>query len=80
VLREFPLKERGGRFSAASRDFQFASAVAQFGMLLRGSGYRGASSWSAVAETAAASVGDDSQGLRAEFVDLIRKAERLQTH
>jgi Ca-activated chloride channel family protein len=78
VLREFPLKERGGRFTAASRDFQFASAVAQFGMLLRGSEHRGGSSWSAVAETVAATVGDDSQGLRAEFVELIRKAERLQ--
>jgi Ca-activated chloride channel family protein len=78
VLREFPLKERGGRFSGASRDFQFASAVAQFGMLLRGSEHRGGSSWSAVAETAAASAGDDSQSVRAEFVELIRKAETLQ--
>jgi hypothetical protein len=47
-------------------------------MLLRGSEHRGANSWSAVAETAAATVGEDSQGPRAEFVELIRKAETLQ--
>lgn len=77
VLREFPLQEPGGRFSAASVDFQFVSSVAQFGMLLRGSQHRGSSSYSAVAETAAATIGDDPQGLRAEFMDLVRKAERL---
>ena len=38
---EFPLKERGGQFHSASKDLQFAAAVASFGMILRGSEHRG---------------------------------------
>lgn len=76
-LIEFPLKERGGQFNSASKDFQFAAAVASFGMILRGSQHRGSGSASAVAEIAAGSIGEDPNGLRAEFVDLVRRAEKL---
>jgi len=76
-LIEFPLKERGKQFNSASKDFQFAAAVASFGMILRGSQHRGSSNASAVAEIAAGAIGEDPNGLRAEFVDLVRRAERL---
>jgi Ca-activated chloride channel family protein len=76
-LMEFPLKERGGQFNSASKDFQFAAAVASFGMILRGSQHRGSGNASAVAEIAAGAIGEDPNGLRAEFVDLVRRAERL---
>ena len=76
-LIEFPLKERGKQFNSASKDFQFAAAVASFGMILRGSQHRGSSNASAVAEIAAGAIGEDPNGLRAEFVDLVRRAEKL---
>jgi Ca-activated chloride channel family protein len=74
---EFPLKDRGGNFNAASKDMQFASAVASFGMILRGSKHRGSGNLAAVAEIAGGALGDDPSGYRAEFVDLVRKTQAL---
>jgi Ca-activated chloride channel family protein len=74
---EFPLKDRGGAFNAASKDLQFAAAVASFGMLLRGSEHKGTGSLAAVSEIAGGSLGDDPGGYRAEFVDLVRRAQSL---
>jgi Ca-activated chloride channel family protein len=76
-LVEFPLKARGGRFGSASPDQQFAAAVARFGMLLRGSEHAGTGNMAAVAEIAASTLGNDPGGYRAEFVDLVRKAQSL---
>jgi len=76
-LLEVPLKDRGGSFHSASPDLQFAAAVASFGMVLRGSEHRGESNLAAVAEIASGSLGSDVGGYRAEFVDLVRKAQGL---
>jgi Ca-activated chloride channel family protein len=76
-LLEHPLKERGGKFNAASKDLQFAASVASFGMLLRGSEHRGTGNVAAVIEIAAGALGEDAGGYRAEFVDLARKAQSL---
>jgi Ca-activated chloride channel family protein len=75
-LLEYPLAGRPTPFSSAPADFQFAAAVASFGMILRNSQYRGASNLAAVAEIASAALGSDDGGYRAEFVDLVRKAEQ----
>ena len=76
-LVEFPLKERGGQFHSASKDLQFAAAVASFGMILRGSEHRGSGNLPAVAEIASGAIDADQSGYRAEFVDLVRKAQSL---
>jgi Ca-activated chloride channel family protein len=76
-LVEFPLKDRGGSFHSASKDFQFAAAVASFGMILRGSEHRGSGNLHAVAEIAGGAIDADPSGYRAEFVDLVRKAQAL---
>jgi Ca-activated chloride channel family protein len=76
-LVEFPLKDRGGQFHSASKDLQFAAAVASFGMILRGSEHRGSGTLASVAEIAGGAIGDDPSGYRAEFVDLVRKAQAL---
>jgi Ca-activated chloride channel family protein len=76
-LREYPVKDRGGKFNSASGDMQFASAVASFGMILRNSEHKGSGNLAAVAEIAGSSLGDDPGGYRAEFVDLVRKAQAL---
>ena len=69
-----PVPDSDVPFAAASRDFQFAAAVAQFGGLLRGSSYTGDAGYPAVAEWAAGAVGDDPGGYRSEFVELVRAA------
>jgi Ca-activated chloride channel homolog len=76
-LLEHALKDRGGSFHSASPDFQFAAAVASFGMLLRQSEHRGTSSLTSIAEIASASLSTDPSGYRAEFVDIVRKTQTL---
>ena len=59
------------------KDFAFTSAVAEFGMLLRGSPYKANASWKSLIERARASKGEDSEGYRAEFVRLAELAEEF---
>jgi Ca-activated chloride channel family protein len=58
-------------------DFRFAASVAEFGMLLRGSKYRGESSYEHVIQSAQQSKGQDAYGYRAEFIDLVKRAQQL---
>lgn len=74
-LYELPFMHEKHRFGEASADFQFASAVAAFGMILRQSPYRGQATLNGVEEVAAAALGLDPRGIRAEFVDLVRRAK-----
>jgi len=78
TLLEVPLLNVHKRFSEASMDFRFATAVASFGMLLRDSQHRGDTSFAAVEEIAAAAIGADKQGYRTEFLDLVRRAAALK--
>ena len=55
-------------------DFAFAASVAEFGMLLRDSEFKGDASWTNVRELARRGVGEDPDGLRAEFVSLVELA------
>jgi Ca-activated chloride channel family protein len=77
TLLTFPLKDSGQRFTAASPEFQFAAAVASFGMLLRDSKYKGNATYAAVLETATAAKGKDPHGLRQEFLRMVEAAQAL---
>jgi Ca-activated chloride channel family protein len=80
-----PDGERSRLFSQAvhdgaarpSADFAFATAVAEFGMLLRDSEFKGSSSLEHVLEMARRSRGDDPLGYRAEFVRLAEAVRAL---
>lgn len=61
----------------ASPDFQFATSVLGFGMLLRQSRFADEVSWDWVVQTAEEHSGPDPRGLRAEFVQLAKKAQAL---
>ena len=78
TLDEVPLVDRGGAFEQASADLRFAGAVAAFGMVLRNSEYKGEVTLPLVAKIAAGALGPDRGGYRAEFLDLVRKAETLR--
>lgn len=56
-----------------SEDFYFAAAVAEFGMILRNSQYRGNASVESVMELAEQGLGEDTGGYRAEFIDLVER-------
>ncbi|HTU92041.1 MAG TPA: VWA domain-containing protein [Gemmataceae bacterium] len=63
--------------SQMPQDFRFASAVASFGMLLRNSEYRGTATYASVRKLAASAVGADRNSHRAEFLELVDAAQRL---
>jgi|GEM_PF-3998529 len=64
-------------WDSASDDFRFASAVAAFGLHLRGGAEATGLSLTEIADLAAQAVGKDSDGQRAAFVDMVRKANSL---
>ena len=55
----------------------FASAVAEFGMLLRGSPHAGRASYGAVIDRARRYSSDDRNGYQAEFIGLVERAAGL---
>lgn len=64
-------------FEKASENFRFAAAVAEFGLLLRESEYRGGANFNHVVKTAKAALGNDGEGLRSEFLRLVKTAAAL---
>ena len=74
---EFPLTDGGARFAAASADFKFAAAVAEFGMILRDSPHKGSGTLADVRTWAEAGTDGDVGGYRSEFALLVRQAEAL---
>ena len=65
------------QFESTSTDFKFMCAVAEYGMLLRDSKYKGNASWDTALNLATNSIGEDEDGYRGEFIGLIRKAMKL---
>ena len=66
------------RFDSASENLRFASSVAGFGMLLRDSRYKGNANFSQIREIADSANGNDLQGYRREFAELVNSASALE--
>ena len=60
-----------------TNNFSFACAVAEFGMLLNNSEYKGEATTESVLKLAALGMGDDQYGYRKEFVSLVKKYSAL---
>jgi len=60
-----------------SADFRFATAVAEYGMLLRNSAHKGKSSYQAVLERAQGALGADREGYRREFLLMAGQTSQL---
>ena len=73
-LLEFPARESAQKMTS---NLGFAAAVAQFGMLLRRSEFRGDASWDSALRLAREYRGSDPDGYRAEFIRLIDLASAL---
>jgi len=60
-----------------SENLEFASAVAEFGLLLRNSEYKGAANFDDVLRRAKEAKGSDEEGYRAEFIRMVERARLL---
>jgi Ca-activated chloride channel family protein len=72
-----PVTDQGRGHAEASGDFKFAAAVAEFGMILRGSPHKGDATFNSVRELADAGLDFDKQGYRVEFLLLVEQARKL---
>jgi len=61
----------------ATNNIRFASAVAEFGMILRESEYKGSASFATVYKRAKGSAGLDEYGYRADFIKMVELGEML---
>ena len=59
-------------------DYRFAAAVAEWGMLLRNSKHKTQSSYNQVLELAKNALGEDKEGYRKEFIDLVELSEKIK--
>jgi Ca-activated chloride channel family protein len=67
----------GEPIAQASNNLRWAAAVAQFGLLLRGSRYAGSATWASTADLARTTEAPDADGSRSEFRELVRQAASL---
>jgi Ca-activated chloride channel family protein len=75
MLIEHAVEEE--RVAKTSDNFRFVAAVAEFGMLLNNSEFKQGSSFENARKLANGAIGNDEEGYRKEFIELIGKARRL---
>jgi len=76
-LLEFPVRDENKNLRDSDPEFRFATAVASFGLLLRNSSCRGDLTWEQVRQLALGAKGQDTNGHRGEFIQLIDKARGI---
>jgi Ca-activated chloride channel family protein len=72
-----PVVDAGLSLERTSDDFRFAAAVAQAGLLLRDSEFKGKASIDGVLDLARGAKGKDREGYRAEFIQLMELCRLL---
>jgi Ca-activated chloride channel family protein len=64
------------KLSASSENFRWSAAVAEFGLLLRDSEYKGTATFAKAAKLAKQAKGKDANGYRKEFIQMIELADK----
>ncbi|MDZ7896721.1 MAG: von Willebrand factor type A domain-containing protein [Arcicella sp.] len=77
IQMEEEVKDTHTAIEKTSENFRFSVAVVEFGLLLRGSDFKGAANYEQVIDLAKTSIGKDSEGYRAEFLKLVKTAKLL---
>ncbi len=77
-LIEHPVKGSSISLNKTSDNFRFSAAVAEFGLLLRESEFKGKATLSEVLDLASGARGKDEEGYRAEFINLVKSSQFLQ--
>ncbi len=57
-LLTFPLEDKSVAYAEIDKDFRWAAAMAEFGMLLRNSPHKGSASWIKLSERARSALGN----------------------
>ncbi len=78
TLMTYPVVDNGNKFNQATGDFQFASAVAMFGLKLRGSHFHQETNFAEIEELVASNVDGPGSSYREEFLDMVRQVERIK--
>ena len=76
-LLVFPLMNDFKTLSKASKDLKFATAVVEFGMLLRNSQYKGDATYDTILDLAVNGLETDEFGYRKQFIELVKIAKKL---
>ena len=79
-LMEQLVYDKTTAFDNVSDNLKLSAAVAEFGLLLRNSDFKGAANFNHVIETAKKTLTEDSEGWRAEFIQLVKKAQLLSAN
>lgn len=77
-LLEQTLHDDGRNIAQTSIDFRWAVAVAEYGLILRESEFKGGASLEQVIALAKSAIGTDKGGYRKEFIELVNKAIAIQ--
>jgi Ca-activated chloride channel family protein len=76
-LLTYTVSDNNAGVATASNNLRFASAVAEFGMLLRDSKNKGDATYDEARQLALKSLGRDFEGYRRDFLTMIDAAERV---
>lgn len=76
-MKQVSVLDKPMQLAETSDDFRFASAIAEFAMLLRNSDFKQQANYDALINRAKSARGADSTGYRAEFIRLAESAKLL---
>ncbi len=76
-LLEVTIRDTHTPFARTSDNFRFATAVAEWGLLLRNSDFKGMATYGQVIQTAQNALAKDPEGYRSEFVRLVKLSQSL---
>jgi Ca-activated chloride channel family protein len=77
MLLSETVSDEGTKIETATGDMRFAAAVAELGLLLRDSEFKGDASFAEIERLATRATGRDAEGHRNDFVRLTGKASRI---
>ena len=77
ILMVEPVLDEAVALEGSSDNFRFAAAVAEFGMLLRDSEFKGEATFDEVVGLAKGALGEDEAGYRLEMLQMVETAELL---
>jgi len=77
TLMTYAVQDEGQMFNQASGDFQFATAVAMFGLKLRASKFQDETNLMEIEELVASNIDGPGQSYREEFLTLVQAAQKM---
>ena len=78
ILLQEVVTDKHTMLDKTSNNFRFSAAVAEFGLLLRQSDFKGDATYNEAIKMATGAYGKDEEGYRTEFVRLVKTAQRLE--